>query len=229
MSEKVKDMFGNISDRYDLLNDVLSFGIHRLWRKKTVGLSAAKLGSRILDCAAGTGDLSIDFQNRVGNNGTVIATDFSIDMLEIAKQKFTEKNLNIEIKIEDVMNLSFPDNSFDISSIAFGIRNVDSPQKGIDEMARVVKSGGEVIVLEFGQPDGLFSHFYHFYSEKIIPLIGQLLVNNKSAYNYLNKTASKFPCRDEFVEIMNKTQRFESIEYYTLTFGIAYIYIGKVK
>ena len=229
MSEKVKNMFGNISERYDLLNDVLSFGIHRLWRKKTVKLSSANIGFNILDCAAGTGDLSIEFKNKVGKNGIVIATDFSNDMLAIAKQKFREKDLDIQTKTEDVMNLSFPDNSFDISSIAFGIRNVDSPQKGIDEMARVVKSDGEVIVLEFGQPSGFFSHFYHYYSEKIIPFVGQLLVKNKSAYNYLHQTASKFPCREEFVEIMNKTERFKSIKYYPLTFGIAYIYIGKVK
>ena len=229
MSEEINDMFSRIAGRYDLLNDLLSFGIHRLWKKKTVKMSEIKPGSRVLDCASGTGDLAIEFKKMSGIKGFVLATDFNPEMLSYAEKKFKKKNYKIDIEVADVLNLRFEDNSFDIASIGFGIRNVDSVQRCLEEMARVVKSGGKVLVLEFGQPQGLFSLFYNFYSRYIIPIIGKLIDGNSFAYKYLHESSAKFPCREHFTQIMESTGNFTSIRYYPLTFGIAYLYIGKVR
>lgn len=229
MSEKIREMFGSIANRYDFMNDFLSLGIHKSWRTKTVKLSSAKKGDKVLDCASGTGDLAIEFHKTVGENGQVIATDFCEEMLDIGKEKFKAQNLIIDTSIEDVMNLKFENNTFDLSSIAFGIRNVDSPKKGLEEMARVVKSGGEVVVLEFGQPYGWFSIVYKFYSKVLIPVFGKMIAKSQSAYNYLQDSAGKFPCREEFIKIMESTGKFETMKFYPVTFGIAYIYVGKVK
>ena len=229
MSEKIREMFGSIAGRYDFMNDFLSLGIHKTWRTKTVKLSSAKKGDSILDCASGTGDLAIEFHKTVTDSGKVTATDFCEEMLLIGIEKFKAQNLKIETSIEDVMNLTFADNTFDISSIAFGIRNVDSPKKGLEEMARVVKPGGEVVVLEFGQPYGWFSLVYKIYSKILIPVFGKMLARSESAYNYLQDSAGKFPCREDFIKIMESTGKYETMKFYPVTFGIAYIYIGKVK
>ncbi|MFC2130626.1 bifunctional demethylmenaquinone methyltransferase/2-methoxy-6-polyprenyl-1,4-benzoquinol methylase UbiE [Bacteroidota bacterium] len=229
MSLKVREMFKGIAGHYDFMNDLLSLGIHKSWRKKAVALSSAKKNDSVLDCASGTGDLAIEFKKVVGNQGKVVATDFCTDMLIIADKKFKKNVWSIKTQIEDVMNLSYKDNTFDISSIAFGIRNVDSPKKGLEEMARIVKQSGEVVVLEFGQPYGLLSIIYKLYSKVVIPVLGKFFAGNKFAYDYLQETAARFPCREEFVDIMKSTGKFESVKYYPVTSGIAYIYIGKVK
>ncbi len=229
MSENVKKMFAEISKKYDYMNEFLSFGIHKSWRKKTVEISEAKNGDNVLDCASGTGDLAIEFYERVKPQGSVLATDFCKEMLDIATEKFKIKQLPIKIQIEDVMNLSFNDNTFDIASIAFGIRNVDDTKVGLKELARVVKSGGKVIILEFGQPYGLFSILYRIYSKIFIPLFGKILAKSEFAYNYLQDTANKYPCREEFIKIMNETGKFSKTFFKPLTFGIAYIYVGVVK
>lgn len=229
MSEKVREMFAEISGKYDFMNNLLSFGIHHAWRRKTVKYSQAKLGEKVLDCASGTGDLAIEFKNAVGKSGKVTATDFCEDMLVFAKKKFLERGYEIDCQTADAMNLPFEDSQFDIASISFGIRNVDIPKKAIEDMARTVKPGGRVVVLEFGQPRGLITPFYKFYSRFVMPAFGKIFAGNSSAYQYLPETAAKFPCRDEFVSLMDSTGSFSKAEYIELTSGIAYIYIGTVK
>lgn len=228
MSRQIDTMFSQIAKKYDIMNDVLSFGIHKRWKNKAVKLSEAKLNDYVLDCASGTGDLAIKFKQRVGAEGKVIASDFNNDMLNIAKEKFDSGLYNIEVLQADAQNLPFDDNSFDVCSIGFGIRNVDSPETCIKEMARVVKSGGKVVILEFGQPKGFFKYFYAIYNKTILPLMAKLIANNEFAYNYLTDTASKFPCCDEFLDIMRNAVNFKDVEFRVLTFGIAYIYVGTV-
>lgn len=227
MSDNVRNMFAEISSKYDFMNDLLSFGIHHKWRKKAVKLSGASSGMSVLDCATGTGDLAIEFKRVVGNNGNVIGTDFCAEMLEFAPPKAEKEGLHIKFEIADVMNLQYEDNAFDISSISFGIRNVDDTLSGLKEMARVIKPGGKVVVIEFGQPKGIFSLFYKIYSKILMPLLGLIFAKARAAYEYLPQTASKYPCREDFTQIMDKTSLLKNNKYFTLTFGIAYIYIGE--
>jgi demethylmenaquinone methyltransferase/2-methoxy-6-polyprenyl-1,4-benzoquinol methylase len=230
MSEQVKQMFADIAKDYDKMNDILSFKLHHLWRKKVVRLSEPNKINRVLDCASGTGDLAIEFKKAIGKKDSqVIATDFCFDMLEYIPEKAKKNGVEVEIEVQDVMNLPYDDNYFDVSTISFGIRNVDDPKKGIDEMARVVRSGGKVIVLETGQPKGINKLFYKIYGKFIMPMLGKLIAKNEAAYKYLPETASKFPYADEFVSIMNSTQRFSRIEYFPQSFGVSYIYVGTVK
>ena len=229
-SEKVRSMFSQIAGRYDLANNVLSGGIHHLWRTKVVDWSGAKPGDKILDCATGTGDLAIQFKSVVGHTGDVTGTDFCAEMMIPAPAKASARGLDIKFSQADVMALPFEDDTFDISSISFGIRNVSDARKGISELARVVKPGGHVMILEFGQPTapGL-APAYKFYSEKVLPTLGGWITGQKSAYEYLQNSSAQFPCREEFVALMRSTDRFSSIEYVPVTFGVAYIYKGVVR
>ena len=179
MSKQVQQMFASIAPAYDRTNSVLSLGIHHLWRKKTVDISGAKPGMSVLDCATGTGDLALEFKKRVGEGGRVLGTDFCPEMMETAPSKSKAKHLHVDFEVADAMNLPYPDDTFDISSISFGIRNVDDPAVALKEMARVVKPGGKVMILEFGQPKGLMGAIYEWYSRYIIPFIGGLLTGNK--------------------------------------------------
>ena len=228
-SQQIKNMFTQVASGYDRANDILSLGIHRLWRKEVVRLSGAKKGDRILDCATGTGDLAIEFKKAVGHQGEVIGTDFCEAMIAPAPDKAKKANLNIRFQIEDVMNLSLPSSQFDICSISFGIRNVENPKQALKEMARVTKPGGKVIVLEFGEMKApLIGPLYQFYSENILPKIGGLITGQTNAYEYLQKSSAQFPSREKFLDLMDSTECFSHSTYKTLSLGIAYIYIGTV-
>ncbi|MDQ3282061.1 MAG: bifunctional demethylmenaquinone methyltransferase/2-methoxy-6-polyprenyl-1,4-benzoquinol methylase UbiE [Acidobacteriota bacterium] len=220
---RIQSMFASIATRYDRANTVLSGGVHHLWRKRAVRVSGAKQGESVLDCATGTGDLAIAFKKTVGPNGRVIGTDFVPEMLTLARTKASD----ITFEVADVTQLPYDTASFDISSISFGIRNVGEPRKGIAELARVVKPGGRVIVLEFGQPPGrIFGALYDFYTRHLLPRIGGLLTGDRAAYTYLQKSAGRFPCGDEFIALMRESASFSSIEAIPLTFGIAWLYKG---
>jgi len=229
MSEKVQSMFADIASDYDRINSILSFGVHNAWRRKTVIESGAGAGDHILDCATGTGDLALEFKKRVGNNGYVIGTDFCKEMIEHAPAKAAEENLEVDFKVADAMNLPFDENRFDVASIAFGIRNVDNPVVCLQEMARVVKPDGNIVVLEFGQPTGFIRIPYQIYSKHIMPAIGGWLSGNKEAYTYLPETSAKFAAGESFLKLMKKADVFTASKYIKCTGGIAYIYVGSVK
>ncbi|PYQ25721.1 MAG: bifunctional demethylmenaquinone methyltransferase/2-methoxy-6-polyprenyl-1,4-benzoquinol methylase UbiE [Acidobacteria bacterium] len=218
--EKIHSMFASIATRYDRTNTVLSAGIHHLWRRKTVRWSDAQPGDRVLDCATGTGDLAIAFHKVTGN---ATGTDFVPEMIQLAR----EKSKNVYFEVADVTNLPYDDATFDIASISFGIRNVADPKKGLAEMARVVKKGGRVMVLEFGQPQRrAFGAAYNLYTRHILPRLGGTLTGDRAAYEYLQKSAGRFPCGDDFVALMRASAEFASIEYKALTMGVAYLYRG---
>ena len=229
MSEKVRRMFADIADDYDRINTILSFGVHKAWRSKTVRLSGASKGDSVLDCATGTGDLAIQFKQAVGESGYVKGTDFCKEMIEHAPSKAQNKGLDIDFEVADAMDLPYSDGEFTISSIAFGIRNVDDPVQSLREMARVVEPGGRVVVLEFGQPNGLLKYPYELYSQHIMPAIGGWLSGNREAYTYLPKTSARFPAGDAFLALMDEAGCFSSSEAHKLTGGIAYIYVGTVQ
>jgi len=229
MSTEVRQMFSSIATRYDVTNEVLSFGIHRLWRRKAVRLSGARPGDAVLDCASGTGDLALAFKRRVGADGRVVGTDFCKEMLDSAPAKAAREGLQMEFQVADAMDLPFADNSFEVASIAFGIRNVDDPVKCLREMARVVRPGGRVVVLEFGQPTGFFGALFRFYSKAIMPRIGGLLTGNRAAYEYLPRTSAAFPAGERFLALMEETGAYQTRVAHPLTFGTAYIYVGTVR
>ena len=217
-SHRIREMFRSISGRYDRANTVISGGIHHLWRRHAVRWSEVRPGDRVLDCATGTGDLAIAFRKA---GATVVGTDFVPEMIDIARAKAPD----IEFEVADVTRLPFDDGSFDVASISFGIRNVDDPRRGIAELARVVRSGGRVIVLEFGQPPNrLIRALYDFYRIRILPLLGGAVTGEQAAYRYLESSAAKFPCGDDFVALMRDSAAFTSVEYRKLSFGIAYLY-----
>ena len=228
--EVIRSMFAKVAANYDKGNSVLSLGVHHLWRKKLVKYAGVKPGQEVLDCATGTGDLAIEFKKAVGPNGKVVGTDFCKEMLIPAPGKAAARGLDITFEQADVTALQYADNSFDFTSISFGIRNVSDPVKALKEMARVTRPGGKVIVLEFGQVNiPVFGALYNFYSQNILPKIGGLVTGQGEAYDYLQKSSAAFPCREGFVALMKDADAFSHSEYISLTGGIAYIYKGTVK
>jgi demethylmenaquinone methyltransferase / 2-methoxy-6-polyprenyl-1,4-benzoquinol methylase len=226
MSEAVHTMFSDIAPKYDRANAVLSMGVHRRWRRRTVELCAVRAGQHILDCATGTGDLALEMKRAVGATGTVIATDFNADMLAFAPRKAERSRLDVTFAVADAMDIPYEDDRFDVTSIAFGIRNVDDPVQALREMVRVTRPGGRIAVLEFGQPRGLFGSFFRWYSKHIIPFIGGLITGHREAYDYLPRTSAAFPCADDFVSLMKEAGGLESIQWESLTGGIAFLYVG---
>jgi demethylmenaquinone methyltransferase / 2-methoxy-6-polyprenyl-1,4-benzoquinol methylase len=222
-------MFGRIAGTYDRANQILSFGLHHRWRSAAVRWSGAARGDRVLDCATGTGDLAIAFHRVVGSGGEVIGTDFCAEMLAHAPEKAARAGARVRFETADVLALPYPDRRFDVASIAFGIRNVEDPDRALREMARVVRPGGRVVVLEFGQPGGaLFGPLYRFYSRRVLPALGGWVSGDRSAYEYLDRTSSSFPAGPAFTERMRATGAFRSIRFDALTGGVAYVYVGEV-
>jgi demethylmenaquinone methyltransferase/2-methoxy-6-polyprenyl-1,4-benzoquinol methylase len=229
MSEQVQAMFARIAPRYDAANDVLSMGLHRLWRAAAVRRAGPKAGDRILDCATGTGDLAMAFKRAVGRSGEVTGTDFCADMLRLAPTKAARLGLDVTFEVADALALPYGDGRFDVSSMAFGIRNVDDPRRCLRELARVLKSGGRVVVLEFGQPAGLFGALFRLYARLVMPLIGQALTGQRAAYEYLPRTAQAFPAGERFLAMMREVGVFRTVEAFPLVAGLAWIYVGVVE
>lgn len=229
MSAQVQQMFSSIAPRYDVANEILSLGVHRLWRRAAVRLSGARGGEAVLDCATGTGALAIAFKRRVGPGGTVVGTDFCPEMLAPAPEKAAAAGADIRFEVADALALPYPDQSFDIASIAFGIRNVDDPVRCLREMSRVVRPSGRVVVLEFGQPGGPFGALFRAYSSVVMPRIGGLLTGNRAAYEYLPRTSAAFPAADRFLALMDQAGTFAARTATALTFGTAYVYVGVVR
>ncbi len=228
MSEAVRSMFAQISKRYDLMNSVITFGMHHAWRRRTVRLAKAQENERVLDCATGTGDLAFEFKRAVGSGGKVVATDFCEPMLEHIPAKSQKLGLELEVALADVMHLNYPDESFDIASIAYGIRNVDDPRIALGEMVRVLRDGGRIAVLETGQPKGAMSLVYSVLRH-LIPLAGKLIAGNSSAYTYLPETASRFPSGEAFLQLLREQPAVRHAQAYPLFFGVSYIYIATIE
>jgi demethylmenaquinone methyltransferase/2-methoxy-6-polyprenyl-1,4-benzoquinol methylase len=216
-------MFASIAAKYDRTNTLMSGGIHHLWRRRAVRRARVNRGDAVLDCASGTGDLAIAFKRAVGPTGRVVGTDFTPEMIALARAKAPD----ITFEVADVKALPYDDASFDVASIAFGIRNVDEPAKGLAEMARVVKSGSRVVVLELGRPKNrLMRWAYDRYCRIALPRLGGALTGDRAAYEYLEVSSARFPFGEEFVALMRKSADFASIDVEPLTFGAAYLYCG---
>ena len=221
---QVEKMFDTISNEYDGLNRVISFGIDIKWRKKVVAMIAATNPQNVLDVATGTGDLAINLAETGANK--IIGLDISAGMLSVGKKKIKEENLDqtIEMVQADSENLPFEDNHFDAITVAFGIRNFETLEKGLAEILRVLKPGGLFVILETSVPTKTpFKQGYTFYSNKILPLIGRLFSKDKDAYAYLSESASVFPYGEKLNNILRKIG-FTTVEDHPQTFGVATIY-----
>lgn len=225
--EQIRNLFSSIAKGYDRANDVITFGLARSWRRQVVKWSGAKPGDRILDCATGTGDLALDFKPAVGPKGEVLGTDFCAEMLELAPAKAKARGLDVKFEIADAMTLPYADDTFDVVSIAYGIRNVADPVKALGEMARVCKPGGRVMILETGDTQMPVLHSaVQFYFKNIVPRLGGWVTGRPKAYEYLNKSSLSFPSRERFIELMKRTGKFRSCEFKSLMGGASFIYRG---
>lgn len=220
-------MFDSIAWRYDFLNHFLSFGIDKYWRRKAVKIISEKSDTdRILDVATGTGDLAIAALKL--NPEKITGIDISTKMLEIGKEKILKSGLSgrIELMSGDSEKIPFPDCSFDVTMVAFGVRNFSDPVKGLTEMRRVLVPGGMIMVLEFSKPTTfLIKQIYRFYFLNMLPLFGRIFSKDREAYRYLPETVMKFPDNEAFLELMSEAG-FKGMKQNKLTFGVASIYTG---
>jgi demethylmenaquinone methyltransferase/2-methoxy-6-polyprenyl-1,4-benzoquinol methylase len=224
--EQVEKMFNNIASRYDLMNTVLSAGIHKRWRKKAVKLLAERKPKQILDLATGTGDFAIAAMKLEPER--IVGADISEGMMAIGREKIKKLHLQDKITFQkgDSENLPFADDSFDAITVGFGVRNFEDLLKGLQNMNRVLKPGGIAVVLEFSKVKAFpFRQLFHFYFRFITPLLGRLFTRDKAAYTYLPESVSVFPDGKDFEKIMQQAG-FKDTRTRTLSFGIASIYTG---
>lgn len=225
-SKTIQNLFSNISESYDSANDLITFGIARLWRKKLVKWSLIKKTDFVLDIATGTGDLAFDFykaQGQVANQ--IVGADFCEPMLEIARKKAKAQKADIQFQFADACALPFEDESFDIVSISYGLRNVENLEKAVGEMFRVLKPRGRMMILETGSESrGVLGPFVKFYNNRVMPILGGMISGKKEAYNYLSKSSSKFPSGEALIQRIQATAAFEKVECQALMGGASFLY-----
>ncbi len=223
----VRGVFDSVASKYDLMNDVLSFGAHRLWKRYTVASSNVKTGDKVLDIAGGTGDLAIEFRKKAGESGKVILSDINAAMLAEGRRNLTNKGVfGVEFIQLNAENLPFESNSFDCVSIAFGLRNVTDKDQALREMHRILKPGGCLLVLEFSKTDNeLLSQAYDFYSFNIMPKLGGIIADDEESYQYLAESIRQHPGQ-ETLKNMVLDAGFGFCEYHNLTGGIVALHKG---
>ena len=226
--QKIAAMFSSIARRYDVANHLLSFNRDKHWRKKLVALCTPKSGDKILDVCTGTADSAIEFA-RSGADVEIIGLDLSKEMLDVGRDKVKRNKLQDKIKLQEgnALELPFANESFDIVAIAFGLRNLPDPERGIAEMSRVLKKSGRLAILEFSVPENaLLRRLYLFYLSKIMPVFGGVITGSRSPYEYLHASILNFSDREEILGLM-QTARLKNGKAFTLSFGIATIYLGE--
>ena len=225
---KVADVFHSVADKYDVMNDLMSAGIHRLWKRYTIETSGAKKGDTILDLAGGTGDLAIKFTRIVGPSGKVTLSDINPSMLENGRKRLTDMGIagNIEYVEANAEDLPFEDNTYNITTMAFGLRNVTDKAAALRSIYRCLKPGGKLMVLEFSKPvvPGL-NTIYDAYSFKLLPLIGKVVANDADSYRYLAESIRMHPDQ-ETLKGMFEDAGFEKCSYHNMTGGIVSLHVG---
>lgn len=225
--EQVAQMFDNIAKRYDLLNSILSLGIHKGWRKKCVNLLKAKQPKKILDVATGTGDFAIECARL--NPESIIGIDISDGMMKYGREKLKQLKLDsiISLKNGNAETVAFPDTSFDAIVVGFGVRNFQNLNTGLSNLHRMLKPGGQLIVLEFSYPKNvLIKNFYNFYFSKVTPFVGRIFSKDTRAYTYLTESVKAFPHNEKFTSILQELG-YKNTSFKSLSFGIAAIYCGE--
>jgi demethylmenaquinone methyltransferase/2-methoxy-6-polyprenyl-1,4-benzoquinol methylase len=227
-AERVRTVFDSVASRYDIMNDLMSFGIHRLWKHIAVDLAGVRSGMKVLDLASGTGDLASRFAGLVGPEGEVVMSDINLAMLEEGRKRMVDDGHagNVEYMQIDAETIPFPDNSFHVVTIAFGLRNVTDKDQALREMYRVLKPGGRALVLEFSKPVSKpLEKLYDFYSFKALPLMGKYVARDADSYRYLAESIRMHPDQETLREMM-ESAGFERCDYHNLTGGIVAVHRG---
>lgn len=227
-TDMVADVFHSVAAKYDLMNDLMSLGIHRIWKRFTIGCSGVRRGQRVLDLAGGTGDLTAKFSRLVGEDGEVVLADINASMLKVGREKLRNKGVigNVNYVQANAEALPFPDDFFDCITIAFGLRNVTDKDKALRSMFRVLKPGGRLLVLEFSKPTTkAFSKIYDAYSFHILPRIGELVAQDADSYRYLAESIRMHPDQETLKGMMAEAG-FENVEYFNLTNGVVALHRG---
>ncbi|MFT6593407.1 MAG: demethylmenaquinone methyltransferase/2-methoxy-6-polyprenyl-1,4-benzoquinol methylase [Zhongshania sp.] len=224
----VAGVFHSVAAKYDLMNDLMSGGVHRLWKRFTIELSGVRTGNAVLDIAGGTGDLAAKFSRLVGPTGRVVLADINDSMLTVGREKLTNKGIvgNIEYVQANAECLPFPDNSFDCITIAFGLRNVTDKDSALRSMNRVLKPGGRLLVLEFSKPvNPIIGKLYDRYSFDILPKMGQLVANDQESYRYLAESIRMHPDQETLKGMMSDAG-FVDVRYHNMTAGVVAVHRG---
>ncbi|MBH1922064.1 bifunctional demethylmenaquinone methyltransferase/2-methoxy-6-polyprenyl-1,4-benzoquinol methylase UbiE [Serratia surfactantfaciens] len=224
----VADVFHSVAAKYDVMNDLMSFGIHRIWKRFTIDCSGVRRGQRVLDLAGGTGDLAAKFSRMVGEQGLVVLADINDSMLKMGREKLRDRGIvgNINYVQANAEALPFPDNYFDCITISFGLRNVTDKDKALRSMFRVLKPGGRLLVLEFSKPLlAPLSKAYDAYSFHVLPKIGELVVKDPDSYRYLAESIRMHPDQETLKGMMGNAG-FENVTYFNLTGGIVALHRG---
>ena len=223
----VRGVFDSVASRYDLMNDLMSAGLHRLWKRFTIDQAALKPGNVVLDLAGGTGDLAREFARKVGKDGHVILADINAAMLQQGRRRLIDAGIsgNVTIAQVDAQNLPFEDSTFDCITMAFGLRNVTDTDAALASMLRVLKPGGKAMILEFSKPNEAIKPAYDLYSFKVLPALGNLIADDPDSYQYLAESIRMHP-NQETLKSMMESVGFERCRYHNMAAGIVALHIG---
>ncbi len=224
----VNGIFHSVAQSYDIMNDVMSLGLHRIWKREAVALSFVRPGEKVLDLASGSGDLAYSFFKKVGDSGQVVMTDINGSMLSVGRDRMENKGTFSQIfyALTNAERIPFPDNSFDIVSIGFGLRNVRDKDQALKEIYRVLKPGGRAIILEFSKPSmELFSNIYDAYSFRLLPKFGKWIANDEASYRYLVESIRKHPDQPTLGKMMEDAS-FDEVKWFNFSGGIVAVHRG---
>jgi demethylmenaquinone methyltransferase/2-methoxy-6-polyprenyl-1,4-benzoquinol methylase len=224
-AKRVAGVFTSVAGKYDVMNDLMSAGMHRIWKHFAVNISGVRMGQRVLDVAGGSADLSRLFLKEVGSSGQVVLTDINNAMLRVGRDRLLDEGYTTPVAQCDAEHLPFPDNHFDCVSIAFGLRNVTHKDIALREMQRVLKPGGRLIVLEFSKVAKPLERIYDAYSFKLLPRIGKLVANDADSYRYLAESIRMHPGQEELKKMMEESG-LGKVEYFNLTGGVVAVHRG---
>jgi demethylmenaquinone methyltransferase/2-methoxy-6-polyprenyl-1,4-benzoquinol methylase len=224
---RVRSVFASVAGKYDVMNDLMSFGVHRLWKQFTVSVTGLRPGQQALDVAGGTGDLARGMLRQVGKEGRVVLSDVNSKMLEVGRDRLLDDGLvgNVACIVADAERLPFEDNAFDCLTIGFGLRNVTDKAAALRSMYRVLKPGGQLLVLEFSTPAPALKPLYDAYSFKVLPLLGRLVAQDAASYRYLAESIRMHPDQETLLEML-RSAGFAQTRYHNLTGGIVALHRG---